>query len=796
MYGMRKLSVSLLALGAGVAAPFAMSGPALGQEAISAPALEEIVVTSRKRGAELLQDVPATISALSGNMLDRMGALDFDDFAYQIPGLTFNDEGPGQKRYVIRGVQSAGQQQVAVYYDEVPLPGVQGAGGNSGAQTSDLKLFDMDRVEVLKGPQGTTFGANSQAGTIRFITRKPVMNEVEGRVDLGFHKVDKGDIGGDVYGMINVPIVEDKVAFRGVAYYDNQAGYIDNVRLGTKDINSAETIGFRGILRFEPTERLSIDAMMWLQNRRQDGPNRYTPFDSFSDDPSNTDFVDGNLNPLQDIRDYAFYQTGDLVVGDFTTSDMPDDQQVFSATVNYDMDWASLVLNGSYYKRDFGFKRDSTWVILRLADGYAKSNGLNFEDVRPDLYPALTDQTQDVEQKSFEARLNSTSGSALQWMGGVFYRDRKSYFQSYVPVVNEEGNTFDPGTPITGYVTGAPGEGIEGCHPCVTARENNRKIEEIAFFGEVSYALTDELEVMGGLRWFEAKQSDVGETVFPFALFGGALPPADVREFKEDQLIKKFQVSYTPTDDLVFYALASQGFRLGGTNQQGIVAVPLGYNADSLWNYELGAKTSWLDNRLILNLAGFQINWDNLQVAGNDPTGAFGFIGNAGKARVRGLEAELSARPTNNLQLNAGLSWLADRKLTEDQITDEVVAPGRAGDKLPYVPGFTANAMAQYNYLTPVEGWEGYLRAEFVYRSGSNSELDTTSRFNRKQRAYEIVDLRAGFLNLNSDLDITFYVENVFDKRGDVRVRTEDSLITFKWTNQPRTLGVDLSKRF
>lgn len=796
MHRMRKLHTSLLALGAVALVPqIGVSSAVAQQQGARMAALEEIVVTSRKRGDELLQDVPATISAMSGDMLDRMGAVDFDQFAYQIPGLTFNDEGPGQKRYVIRGVQSAGQQQTAVYYDEVPVPGIQGAGGNSGSQTSDLKLFDMERVEVLKGPQGTTFGANSQAGTVRFITRKPAMNEVAGRIKVGAHKVEKGDIGGDVYGMVNVPLVQDKLAFRGVAYYDNEAGYIDNVRLGTKDINSNETIGFRGALRFEPTERLSIDAMMWLQNRRQDGPDRYTPFDSYSDDPSNLDFVDNNLNPLQDIRDITYYQTGDLVVGDYTQGDMPDDQQIFTATLNYDMDWASLVLNGSYYKRDFGFKRDSTWVIARLGvrpEEFPGDPNAN----RPDLFPALTDQTQDVEQKSFEARLNSAPGTALQWMGGVFYRDRESYFRSFVPVVNEQGVPFDPGTPPTGYDVGAPGEGIPECHPCVTARENDRSIKELAFFGELSYEITDQIEVMGGLRWFEAKQSDVGETIFPFALFGGALPPPDVREFKEDKLIKKFQVSFRPTEDATLYALASQGFRLGGTNQQGVVAVPLGYEADGMWNYEVGAKTSWLDNRLIFNMAAFQINWDDLQVAGNDPTGAFGFIGNAGKARLRGLEAEFMARPTTDLELTGGISWLIDRELTEDQITDEVVAPGRAGDKLPYVPGFTANATAQYNYLTPVEGWEGYLRGEFNYRGGSNSELDTTSRFNRKQNAYEIVNLRAGFLNLESDLDLTFYVENVFDKRGDVRVRTEDSLITFKWTNQPRTVGMDISKRF
>jgi outer membrane receptor protein involved in Fe transport len=800
MYGMRKLSVSFLALGAGVAAPFAMSGPALGQEAMSAPALEEIVVTSRKRGAELLQDVPATISALSGDMLEKMGALNFDDFAYQVPGLTFNDEGPGQKRYVLRGVRSAGQQQVSVYYDEVPLPGIQDAGGDSGSQTSDLKLFDMDRVEVLKGPQGTTFGANAQAGTVRFIMNKPVLNEVEAKVKVGANKVEHGDIGANVYGMVNAPLVEDRLSMRAVAYYDRQAGYLDNNRLNIDDYNWYETTGARLMLRFQPAENVSFDAMAWIQNRDNGGTNRYNPFDSFSDSPTNLDFVDNNLDPLQDIRDIAFFQTGDLINGDFARTQMPDDQRIYSMTMNWDFDGATLTATGSYYDRDFGFKRDSTWVILRLGVRPEPTNPGDPAANRADLFPALTDQTQDVEQTAFEMRLNSTTASAFQWMGGMFYRDRKSNFRSFVPVVDAEtGESFDPGTPPTGFVTGAPGEGIEDCHPCVFARENTRKIEEIAFFGEASYAISPEFEVMAGLRWFEADQSDVGNQLFPFALFPPSSfnPTPDLRAFKEDKLIKKFQVSYTPNEDMVFYALASQGFRLGGTNQQGVVAVPLGYNADSLWNYEVGAKTTWADGRVNLNVAAFYIDWSDIQVAGSDPTGAFGFVGNAGSAEVQGLEVELNARPTEGLDLFGGISWLPKRELTEDQITDEVVAPGRKGDKLPYVPEFTANAMAQYTFpMAAGSDWDGFIRGEFAYHGKSNSELNTDSRFNRKQRAYEIVNLRAGAYDTDDGLNITFYVENVFDKRGDVRVRTEDSLVTVKWTNTPRTIGMDISKSF
>lgn len=758
--------------------------------------IEEIVVTSRKRGNEVLQDVPATITAFDADTLENMRVLNFDQFAYQVPGLTFNDEGAGQKRYVLRGIQSAGQQQVAVYYDEVPVPGIQGSSGDSGSQTTDLKLFDMERIEVLKGPQGTTFGANSQAGTVRFITEKPDLQEFGGQLKVGGNTVDHGDDGYNAYGMVNIPI-SDTLGFRGVAYYDREAGYVDNVRLGTNDINWAKTKGGRAALRWEPTDTVTLDALAWIQNRDTGGPARFNPYDSFSDSPDNTDFVDDDLQPLQDIRDIAYFDTGDLKVGDYTRGDMPDDQKIYSLTLNWSLDWADLVANGAWYERDFGFKRDSTWVIL--AQGVRPETFPGDPNAnRPDLFPALTDQTQSVEQQSFEVRLNSNSGGDLQWMGGLFYRKRDSDFRSYVPVVNENGVPFDPGYPPTGFIEGSPGEGIPGCNPCVFARKNSRTIEESAVFGELSYSIGEHYEVMAGLRWFEAEQEDFGIQEFPFALFPpeAFLPEPDERQFEEDKVISKYQFSWLPNEDMVLYLLASQGFRLGGTNQQGVVDVPPGYESDELWNYELGAKTSWADNRYNVNLTLFQVDWDDLQVSGTDPTGAFGFIGNAGSAEVQGMELEIVGRPGANFEFTAGASWLPTRELTEDQITDEVLAPGRKGDTLPFVPEFTANATAQYSYDLPVDGWGGFLRGEYAYRGSSNSELDTSSRLNREMASYDIVNARAGFHNLERGLDISLYVENVFDERGDVRVRTEDSLLTFKWTNPPRTVGMDLTLHF
>src|SRR6201991_2814415 len=216
--------------------------------------LSEVLVTARKRGEETAQSIPTAITAIGSAQLDAMGVRDFTDFAYSVPGLTFNDQGAGQKRYIVRGVFSPGQEQVAVYYDEVPAPGIQSSTGDSGSPTPDLKLIDMDRIEVLKGPQGTTFGANSQTGVVRFITKKPNLTEVSGTVDANAEYMQHGDPGAGANGTFNLPLIQDVLGVRVTAYYDHLGGYIDNVRLGTTNINWARTEGGRALVRYKPTD--------------------------------------------------------------------------------------------------------------------------------------------------------------------------------------------------------------------------------------------------------------------------------------------------------------------------------------------------------------------------------------------------------------------------------------------------------------------------------------------------------------------------------------------------------------
>ncbi|MGH8194852.1 MAG: TonB-dependent receptor, partial [Woeseiaceae bacterium] len=566
-----------------VAASLTLGGQAaIAQQSGSGAALDEIVVTARKRGAESVQDIPISISAIGENRLRLMNVADFEDFAYQVPGLTFNDTGPGERRYIIRGIQSAGQQQVAVYYDEVALPGVQSSTSDSGSQTPDLKLFDIERVEVLRGPQGTTFGANSQSGTVRIITNKPDLTEFGGSATAEVSSTaSSSDNNYEISGVLNLPIIENRLGLRLVAYDGQDGGYIDNRRLSLEDINSVDTTGVRASLRWQATDTLTIDGMFWYQDRMLAGDNRYHPFDSYGQFPGS------DQGDLDSVAPITLFETGKFIVGDYTQTFKPDEQTIVSLTANAELPFGDLTVAASTYDRDFGFKFDSTWIILFLGAA----------GVRDDLFPALTDQSQNLEQEQFEIRLSSRGESPLQWVVGGFYRNRDSQFQSFVPVTNEDGLVFDPGTPFTGN-SSEVGAGIPGCHPCVFARFAEKGIEETAFFGELSYTFADVWEATVGVRRFGVDQDEIGATLFQFALFPGDIPPLNTVAVDEDQTITKIGLNFRPSDSLTVYATRSEGFRLGGTNNQGIVAVPELFASDELVNYEIGTKTQWLDGRL------------------------------------------------------------------------------------------------------------------------------------------------------------------------------------------------------
>ncbi|MDE0680934.1 MAG: TonB-dependent receptor [Gammaproteobacteria bacterium] len=791
------------------------AAPALAQNNLGA--VEEIVVTARKLGAERLQDVPVTVTAITEDTLRDMQVLDFEDFAYQVPGLSFIDAGPGQRRYVIRGIQSAGQQQVAVYYDEVPLPGIQSSSSNSGSQTTDLKLFDMQRIEALRGPQGTTFGANSQSGTMRFITAKPDLEAFSATLggQLG-QTAHSNDYNWSGHGVVNLPL-SDTLGMRLVAYNVEDAGWLENNRcrpvdpaedprdpgvelacLNLKDFNYIDTRGLRANVLWQPSETFSLNAQYWWQDRYLAGDNRYHPYDTY-DERGVSDNGD-----MDRVAGFTHFHTGEFLVGDYAQTFKPDEQNIFSLTGDLDLGFATLTATASRYERDFEFKFDSTWIITFLYQNNS-SEDFNFFTERADLIYALTDQRQSLDQNHFEVRLTSAGESALQWVGGVFWRERNSDFQSFVPVINSDGLTFDPGTPFTIPPTSEPGAGIPGCHPCVFARFADKDITEQAVFADASYQLNDQWELGVGIRWFKVEVFEIGDTVFNFAAFAPNPPDGrtDELEIDDDEITTKVVLRWQPNEELTIYGTRAEGYRLGGTNNPGIInnpasaqaGVPPLFEADKVTSYEIGVKSQWLGGAVQWNNAAFWMTWENLQVAAQDPTGAFNFIGNAGEAEVTGVETELLGR-FGNLDLTAALTYLGKRELTEDQVSESVRAPGLAGDTIPRIPELTASFAAQYNFQPPITGWDAFVRIEGSHKGDSWTQLRPTAGTNRYQDSFNLFNARLGFGNGERALTLQLYIENLTDEQPDLFINAANGQPTSKITSRPRTVGLSVTQVF
>lgn len=711
------------------AAPAAAARDAAAPRRAPTDSIQEIIVTATKRGEETAQSLPLSISALSGDSLRESGATVFSDWSHSVPGLVFQDQGPGDKRYIIRGVQSTGAPTVGVYLDNAVISGSNGE-DDGGGKNIDIRLFDVDRIEVLRGPQGTLYGAGSLSGTIRLITKQPRLDRVEGNVGAEYSNTEKGGSNYSVNGMINLPVVDGKLALRAVGWRVDDSGFIDNVRLGLSDINTEKTTGGRVGLAWQATDRLKVTASVLHQNQDIGGKSFFFPSD------------------------------GDLKNSEYTQGPRTDRATISQLDVNYQLDKFTFDLSSAYFDRFVNFKFDSTPILI-------------FFGV-PDL-PAVTLQPEDSSIFTNEARLSSKLDGPFQFVAGALYQKLKRSFTS--SVVTVDGNGIATQT-----------------EPNIFGRISSKSIDQYAVFGEGTYQATKQLSFTVGLRWFRSTEDAHSQNVFPF--FGG--PPELPRDShtSETKVTPKFSVAYQLNPDALVYALAAQGFRQGGTNDAGfgaIVQVPEGFKSDSLWNYEVGLKSSWMDQHLLFNLTAYAIRWSDIQTKNRTPGLGFVYIGNAGKASSDGLEAELTVRPVKGLELQATVA-AQNARLTEDQplaATDNDA--GRSGDRIPNTPKFTASGYAQYTH--PVnESMDAVFRAQVNHVGASQTYFSARSDFFQSLAAYTVVDVRAG---LQADRwNATVFVKNLTDKRAEVDklYQTDSPLSVF--TTRPRTIGLSVDYRF
>lgn len=745
---------------------------------ISAPALamaqanddangDEIIITASKRGGQSLHDVPIPVQAITGDELAARGVKDFADWAIAVPSLRYEDLGPGDKRIFLRGINSIGASTAGVYFDEAVITGSNKEDG--GGRSVDIKLYDLDRIEVLKGPQGTLYGANSMSGTIKMIPNKPKFNRTESFVDTTVGSTKHGGFDWGINGMINLPLAEDKAALRVVAWNDEKSGYIDNVRLGTKNINNEDTYGGRAMLRLAASERFTLDASAMFQRTSSNGTSRETPTGTIGHVPTNA---------------LPTFQGGDYLTTSFTKDEWNDNWEIYSLTGEYEMENGTITATTNWFDRDINFNFDSTPILLFF--------GVPI--------PAITKQPQSRRIWSNELRYASDWEGPLQVvMGGLLEREKTNFEVQVIasdPVTGEALGPFDPNT-----------DALAGTGNAFFGRTNDGTINQEALFGEASFALSDKLSATAGLRYFHSQQKSLELQTHPFGGFPNAnRPPPDPNNDSNNKLTSKFNLSYKANDDLLIFATASQGFRVGGLNAAAIpliAGIPRNFGPDSLWNYEVGIKNSLGGGRVFFDLSFYQIDWSNMQSVSKDSTGAFQFIANAGDARINGIEMNGTAKLTDNFELSGGFAY-TDARLVKDQpgVTPgnviEVTNPGHKGDSIPNVPSFTFNASGEYTF--PVgDTNQGFARLDYSYVGHYKTEFRPQGTgpgfnpFTQRVGGYSNVNARLGVAN--DRWSAKLFINNLFDKRGIVDAIASDQDPLALLQIRPRTVGLNVTVR-
>jgi iron complex outermembrane recepter protein len=737
----------------------APAAAATDSEAGGSGTLQEVVVTAFKQGAQSVQSIPSSIDVMGSSQLRAMGVSDFADFARAVPGLNFVDSGPGNKRYIIRGINSPGEAQTAVYFDNIPFTGIGAAATDFGGTQADLDLYDMQQIDVLRGPQGTLYGANSQAGVIRFVTAKPALDRLEGSGLVDLSDTQDGGFNHSEKGMINLPIVPGTLSLRLVGYDDRLSGFIDNPLRQDSNYNGLVQDGGRASLKWQIDDNTSLLAQVFYQHMYSGGAPIERPF-GFT--------IGNNYFPADGNRRYS----------QFSRTPSNDDVRIYALTGEHDFGWSHLTVAASYFDRSLVENQDDT-VSFRFFE-YLQSLGA----FPPFTVPAggVSVSPESSRLFSTETRLNTDFHFPVNGVIGIYDDHRLNDFSTNVFATN----------PATGYPEAATQ---------IDQRNFQDSTRDFALFGEATWHITSRLSLLAGLRYFDDVRNLNSATIIPFFGLGapGASPPAQAQN---TGTIHKVNFSYQLAPAVLLYAEYSEGFRAGGTNAATVASVPAQYSPDSTRNVELGTKTKWFDGRLTANLDVYDIDIYDMQVAELFDDGAFSGVGNAsGKdAQSRGAELDVSAEPINGLFIELGGNY-TDAALTKNlsgtgNAAYDVGALAVAGAPVLNVPKWNGSLSTDYNF--PLGGdYLGSVGGDVEYTGlvkQTSYDLEPYANFNVPLPAYTLVNLRAAIRW--SDYQVQLYLDNAFDKNAEVNVINDVDDPYNIVTNRPRTIGVRLSARF
>jgi outer membrane receptor protein involved in Fe transport len=764
-----RVLASAVPLASAISAILASTSPVYAQQQASNDVLEQITVTAQKR-EENLQNVPLSITAIGNEQIEELHLNDFADFATFLPSLSYQSGGQsggsGFARPYMRGVASGGDgnhsaspPSVGMYLDEQPITTIAGA--------LDIHMYDIARVEALAGPQGTLYGASSEAGTVRIITNKPDPSGFQAGYDLTGNSVDHGGTGYSAEGFANIPI-SDNAAVRLVGWYEDTPGFIDNVH-GTvtyptsgvtidnanrvkKDYNDGETYGARAALKVDLGENWTITPGVMGQWSKTNGSYGYhvgTPFEIVRFNPESS-------------KD-EWWQAALTVEGKFSNLDI-----VYAGSYLNREDWThqDYVDYSFYYDQCCGY------------GSYVVDDAGNFID--PTQFIIGKDK---YKMQSHELRISSPQDQRFRFVAGLYYARNQHDIEQNYQINNLAGpNATPPGVSL--WVTGWP--------DTWWLTEQVRVDKDYAAFGELSYDITDKLSATGGVRFYKYENSLEG--YFGFGLTNPFFPAlGEPQCFSTKQTngapctnldkdvddtgnTLKVNVTYKFTDQALVYATYSEGFRPGGVNRRGTLPP---YKADFLKNYEVGWKTTW-GNRLRFNGAIFQEDWNDFQFAFLGQN-SLTQIANAGAARTRGIETELNWAATAGLTLSLGAAYI-EAELTQPYCGTLTASGGDAspcvdgdgnpktpeapdGQQLPVTPKFKGNFIARY--LFDVGSMKAHVQGAVAYVGSRWADLRTEQReILGEEPSYTIANFAAGVGSGNWTLEL--FINNAFDEEGQV----------------------------
>lgn len=722
----------------------ALSAPTYGQDTDADEfTFEEIVVTASKR-AQLLSDLPQSIQALKGDDLESQALTAVEDITSLVPNLNLNASAKRGGGFNIRGIAALSEQfsqfaTVGLYLDETPI--------SDGFANFDVALFDLERIEVLKGPQGTLYGEGSLSGTVRLITAKPELGEFYGKAQAAIETTRHGEMSYRTSGALNIPLSEEKAALRLTASYKDEGGFMDStVAPGAavnEDVNDTEAVYVKAAVKLQLSDKLTATPGFLYQKRQ----------------------VGAGTIDAEALPELTGFANG--------PNDIDENLKIYSLEVNYDLSWADLVSSTSYLDRFMTSQDDDIATNAIISAFFAPS----------DVTTQLFDRS--IETFTQELRLVSKGDSKLDWLIGGFYRDRK--YQEDVEITN----------PVIGAVF---------ADPRVFTQDNRADYKQIAVFGEANYHLTDTFTLTAGARWFEEDiSSNLDFGTLSLVTFGFETV-LRTPEIKQNDILLKFAASYQPNDDLMFYGLYTQGVRPGGVNDRVLDILDLlspaqedtlaTFGADSTDNYEIGVKASFLDDKLRVNLAGFYIDWTDIQLDSsfNDIPGPE-FTINAGKAKSMGLEAEVIAIPTRGLQLGAFLGY-NDAEVTEETETSAGVITD--GATLPFAPKFSSNLYMDYLFNIS-DNIPMNVRLDWRHTGKRNAAVDIVGNPAQVLASYDTLDARVS-MDIE-DWTISLYAKNLTDTRAEMdALLFNDGLLGNALAsyvrNKPRTFGLQVQASF